>query len=649
MAGLDPVRLAQWEVNRARHRMIRCEYCEHFHPLEECLDFRMISHTRKREFCEGKNICLICLKPHVYTECPDRGLKVCGHRGCTALTHHELIHCKHRGPISRTMWEGTSDEDPVMHMDEKGCAIAGPSEMGLRKSMDDSGIIESGDEEGEEALGAKGTTEPREATLGEEATERAEALKEALKRLKALQEGDGPLMGIPKDRVPPRAYDITCKLCMRSGKPLSRHSLGDCPQFLVLDVKERERTAIEFACGICLEVEHYVSNCPFSQRECGIYGCKMNHHPLLHRIQYLDPVSPQDDGLFNWQRHQQARQDDALEDYKCNLCQDSHDTTECRSWPEKGPDRILHAVQTWMCVKCLRGEHAYCPADQTVCGINRCIKHHNPFFHGERARDLSWEYRGNGDSWSALTKAHETWSQQLEAVYYEHKLSARRERMRFVESIGSHGPMQIRYEGLFNRLPPYSVRRLQTGEVAMSEATFGLLAESYRDTGRTSKKLTMNSLRHLLLSLDSGVLQDIMKDEFNYPRDDPRRRRMLKQKDNEADESYAFRLAKRAVALELFPPTRALRVLRYSETTDSEPGENYEIPEAESNSEAEPDSEDEDPPAPERRPMRLVLSGNPYEDEGPPQPEPGAGRLVLSGNTHEDEEEADMENGPELE
>ena len=138
-------------------------------------------------------------------------------------------------------------------------------------------------------------------------------------------------------------------------------------------------------------MDHYVSSCPSSRRECGIYGCKIQHHPLLHRIQYLAPLSSEDDEVFNWRRHQQARQDGVEAFIKCAVCQDPHDTRECPTCPVQEPGRIRRAMQNWICVKCNIGKYGYCPAGQMICGVNGCVQHHDTFFHPES--DLLWERR----------------------------------------------------------------------------------------------------------------------------------------------------------------------------------------------------------------------------------------------------------------
>lgn len=175
MPKLDPHKQAQYDVIRAKQLMIRCEYCQHFHELEYCLEFRMLSHTAKREFCQGKGICIICLRYHGFNGCPDRGLRVCGHRGCNALTHHQLLHCEHRGPIPSEMWTVTAPEEPVTHVNEAGASVAGPSEVGLIQSLNDSGLMDS-DEEERSSNEIAGDPEMREVNLSEQAKARAENL-----------------------------------------------------------------------------------------------------------------------------------------------------------------------------------------------------------------------------------------------------------------------------------------------------------------------------------------------------------------------------------------------------------------------------------------------------------------------------------------
>jgi hypothetical protein len=506
------------------------------------------------------------------------------------------------------MWQVTPQEEPVIHRNEGGQLLAGPSEVGLKQSLDDSGVMEPGEEEmGDEAdsSGAQGFVMP---TLSEETVARAEALAKALKHLEALEKADRVLMKTPSQPVPPRAREEQCRLCERACRNVDRHNLGDCPQFLVMGLSERERTAVEFACGVCLSVEHYTSFCPCSQRECGIYGCRLQHHPLLHRVQYLEPISAQDDQRCNWPRHQQSRQDDAVKDEDCVLCQDQHDTKECPLWPEESSDRITKAGLAYICTMCLRGEHSYCPAAQIICGVNRCVEHHDPFFHFGQARDLSGQPGNSGDNWKDLQEAHRRWTADLDQVFKRHQLISRHERVRVLEQMGPgpHQALTERYENTFLRLPPYTIRRTKNGDITMTERTFRVLAEGYEHAGEMAKQLTMSSLKQLLLNMDKGVRQTLMAEELAVARGNPYRYRMLTQEEGESDESYAFRLAKRAVALELNPPTaedrRRVRRL-WGEDSESETEES-------SGSESGPSGG-----ASRARQDRPVLSGNPEEED----------------------------------
>jgi hypothetical protein len=306
-----------------------------------------MSHIERMDFCRYKDICMICLKIHPYDGCPDRGRLFCGESGCHSLSHHRLLHCRDRGTVSSEVWDLAPQEEPIRHVNHEGRALAGPSEMGLTmvsafQQLDDSGISDPADEveeggvetteradaavAGPSGLGQVGATPTQEPevvettesidgavagpsggaqagatppsepeaemlTLDEETRIRAEALQRALARLQALETEERAMLGVGAIDTPPRARGMCCELCRKGGILRPRHSLGDCPQFVALGISARERVAIEFACGVCLEVEHYTAACPTARRECGIYGCRLPHHPLLHRIQYLEPLS----------------------------------------------------------------------------------------------------------------------------------------------------------------------------------------------------------------------------------------------------------------------------------------------------------------------------------------------------------------------
>lgn len=274
-------------------------------------------------------------------------------------------------------------------------------------------------------------------------------------------------------------------------------------------------------------------------------------------------------------------------------------------WPASGSDRIAKAIQAYMCVKCLGGEHTYCPAAEIICGVNRCVQHHDPFFHEGRARDLRGE--GSGDSWKDLQEAHKEWTQREEKTYQEHQLSARHEKVRVMEQLGSQQAMKIRYASTLARLPPYTIKRTANGEIIMPERTFRMLAESYEHAGHMAKQLTMSALRQLLLQMDKGIRQNLLADELSLDRNNPVRGRMLTQEEGETDESYAFRLAKRSVALEINPPTAVVDPEATTETSENSESESEESSDSGSGNEA-----------PGRRNGvlgRPMLSGNPYEGD----------------------------------
>ena len=140
-----------------------------------------------------------------------------------------------------------------------------------------------------------------------------------------------------------------------------------------------------------------------------------------------------------------------------------------------------------------------------------------------------------------------------------------------------------------------------------------MLAEGYQHTGYAARKLTVSTMRQLLLNMDKGLQQTLLADEFNRLRNDPLRLERLLRYEDETDESFAFRTAKRQVALELWPPT-----------TEGDPriGEDASRFFARENRRSTSSGGGQEHLEPRRRTTnRLVLSGNPNEgndSEGTP-------------------------------
>jgi hypothetical protein len=160
----------------------------------------------------------------------------------------------------------------------------------------------------------------------------------------------------------------------------------------------------------------------------------------------------------------------------------------------------------------------------------------------------------------------------------------------------------------------------------------------------------------MLLEMDPGIRRIVLGPEIALARnpDHPRRLQRMVQEEDETDAGFALRVAKRSLALEMYPPTRTRRA-EPDDTTESE-DEGSGANEAQGY--PEPELEDEDVPPGEgdedlREPNLEWATEDDYEDsedeeseeaepEEDPRPPVRANRLILSGNPYEGGSEDDQ-------
>jgi len=147
-----------------------------------------------------------------------------------------------------------------------------------------------------------------------------------------------------------------------------------------------------------------------------------------------------------------------------------------------------------------------------------------------------------------------------------------------------------------------------------------MLVECYEHNDLFHRQNTMHTLRGILMRMPEALRDQVLGDELNFERNDPERTRRFEQGREEPDEDYAFRLAKRAVALELYPPGEASEEDQGGALQEEHGEETGGQNEDTSSEEPSEDSDDAGPPpgnpyerAPIRHP-RPVLSGNPHEE-----------------------------------
>jgi hypothetical protein len=159
----------------------------------------------------------------------------------------------------------------------------------------------------------------------------------------------------------------------------------------------------------------------------------------------------------------------------------------------------------------------------------------------------------------------------------------------------------------------------------------------------------------MLLEMDPGIRRIVLGPEIALARnpDHPRRLQRMVQEEDETDAGFALRVAKRSLALEMYPPTWTRRA-EPDGTTESEdegPGAN------EAQGRPEPGTEEEGEPADEGgadlgEPNLEWATEDDYDDsedeeseedepEEEPRPPVRANRLILSGTPYEEGSEDD--------
>ena len=88
-----------------------------------------------------------------------------------------------------------------------------------------------------------------------------------------------------------RSRRLTCAACRKVGKE-ETHLLPTCSRFQQLSPRERMSLVFENKlCFLCLSYSNHSSReCRGEVKSCGVDGCRMNHHPLIHQehIQWVE-------------------------------------------------------------------------------------------------------------------------------------------------------------------------------------------------------------------------------------------------------------------------------------------------------------------------------------------------------------------------
>jgi len=110
-----------------------------------------------------------------------------------------------------------------------------------------------------------------------------------------------------------------------------------------------------------------------------------------------------------------------------------------------------------------------------------------------------------------------------------------------------------------NILPAYRYRYNELGEVVMTRRTFLYLSGTQEQYDKLCRNSVLYTLRQSLMKMDPYLLEQVLAEELAMDPDDPARTRPIARRVGEPDDEYHFRVAKRVVALDLYPPTPTLQ------------------------------------------------------------------------------------------
>jgi len=176
---------------------------------------------------------------------------------------------------------------------------------------------------------------------------------------------------------------LCCPLCNQGEH--ARYSY--CQAFRINDISQRERITSEFSlCLRCLKRGHTTQLCPQPRDPCcGVNGCRLDHHPLLHRITFQPRLGFQK----NVTDHCKAKKLHMAQINEvaqvCALCREQgHNGLQCQLLIKKSASELISLCEKLSCcIKCLffKPKLHQCPCDEVVCGVDMCTQHHHPFLH----------------------------------------------------------------------------------------------------------------------------------------------------------------------------------------------------------------------------------------------------------------------------
>lgn len=489
------------DMDPGRELVNPCPICWQEHPLWRCIRFLDKKHSERIIFCCENNICRVCLTPgHRTDSCILYGVETCGARGCQTKNHHILLHC---------------DE---------------PTQTSL------------------ELVDLEVREEPAVVTRGFETQELADAF---------LQ-----MHVVPEDlparlRDPSRSRDTPRSAreaeCIREAERISRlcplckeaiHPLDNCVYFCSFSLNEREQYLRTQGCSLCLSPLHRISHCRHGNILCGIGRCTLVHHPLLHRL-------PIEEGSieYNNSRHRQAEIDNRYMRIFCLVCQQDHDTRKCQVWTAAGTNKTFVAEKHWICIRCFGAAHdaAKCPAREIICGLDRCVEHHDPTFHPYPAETQV----GNGRK-----ILQDNYKIQKELEHREGGFRSYTQDVLTQVLTPSPSLMNRMTRGTEN-VPPLDIETMEGGYVRMPRDDFLRMAKTYFNMAKMARSIAVNMLQDMIRWLPDAGRDTLLAEELLLARNDPQRITSVEQGQQEPLNSYLVRWVLRQASLEHYPPNLA--------------------------------------------------------------------------------------------
>jgi hypothetical protein len=322
---------------------------------------------------------------------------------------------------------------------------------------------------------------------------------------------------------------------------------------------------------------------------------------LLHRGPYWRYSNVEERKVYNQNKHLQRRANGAFVYLGCSLCRGKHMTKECERWPREPEDRLKYAGNHGICVRCLEPENGLCTAEEIVCGVNRCVLPHDPFFH-EQVFHLT---QGTEDAWDELQRRHSEARERRDAEVRPRHVETQHETALLLHRHCGLGRIETLFGTAISGLPGMNIRRHNSGAIMLTEADFGMLIGIYKEAHTVALGMAKQALSRAIQELPDAHQKILLKEELERMAGERGPMPAVQARADDTDTSLLSRQVRTELAY-----------LRLTEAPTEEERES-----SSSSEESDPPDEDDQGPRfrfglpPLRRgPGRPTFSGNPDEN-----------------------------------